>query len=57
MHGMTNTQATIQLELQGITAPLLLEISYILMKQQPGYNIHFMHGMDLNYSSTLVPME
>ena len=57
MHGVTNTQATIQLELQGITAPLLLEISYILMKQQPGYNIHFMHGMDLNYSSTLVPME
>ena len=54
MQSISNIQVIIQLDMQGITSPLLLEISYILMRQQPGYNIHLFHGVDLNYTSVLV---
>ena len=45
---------TIQLDLQGITVPLRMEISFIVMIQSPPYRIHFVHGVNLNYSSALV---
>jgi len=51
---VTTTGATVGVDLANITTVLYLSISFIVAEQTISYNMHFLTGVDLNYSSPLV---